>query len=123
MSYAQVHTLNVTTAADGSATVYTPVVTGSVSTIIYTKTDFDAGVDFTITTEETAQNVWVESDVNASKTVAPRQATHDTVGAASLYAAAGEPVEGRIYAVNERIKIVLASGGNVKTGQFVVIIA
>lgn len=123
MSYAQAHTVSVTTAADGSATVYTPVVTGSVSTIIYTKTDFAAGVDFTITTEATAQNVWVESDVNASKTIAPRQATHDTVGAASLYAAAGEPVEGRIYAVNERIKIVLASGGNVKTGQFVVIIA
>lgn len=123
MAYAQVHTVAITTIADGSATAYTPVVTGRVSTIVYTKDDFAAGVDFAITTEATLQGLWTESDVNASKTVAPRQPTHDAIGAASLYAAAGEAVEDDIYVVNERIKFVIASGGDTKSGTFRVIMA
>ena len=122
MSYAQVHTVSVTTDASGDSTDYTPVVTGRILAIIYTKIDFAAGVDFTVTTEDTLQNVWVESNVNATATVSPRQPTHDTVGAASLYAAAGEGVEGYIWAGKERIKIVTAQGGNVLTGTFKVIV-
>lgn len=122
MAYAQAHVVAVTTTSGGAATVFTPVVNGKVISVEYVKTDFANGVDFTITTEDTTQDIWVESDVNAAKTVAPRQATHDTVGAASLYAAAGVAVEDYIYAVEERIKIVIASGGSVKTGSFTVIV-
>ncbi len=122
MAYAESHVVPVTTDADGDATVHTPVVNGRILNVIYNKTDFADGVDFTITTEETAQNVWVESNVNAAKSVAPRQPTHDAVGVASLYAAAGLAVEDHIYAAGERVKIVVASGGNVKTGSFTVII-
>jgi len=123
MSYAEKHTVSLTTDSGGDATGFTPVVTGKVISISYVKTDYDNGVDFTITTEDSLQNLWVESDVNAAKAVAPRQPTHDTIGAASLYAAAGEPVEDHIYAVQERIKIVVAQGGNAKTGAFTVIVA
>ena len=123
MSFAQSESVTVTTASGGGATVFTSeVYTGRIVNVIYTKTDFANGVDFTITTDLTAQNVWVESDVNASATRSPRQATQDTVGVASLYEA-GESVEGPIYLVNERLKIVVASGGSVKTGAFRVIIA
>ena len=116
------HAVTVTTAADGSATAYTPNVTGFVSQIRYAKTDFTDGVDFTITAEATGETIWTELNVNASKTVAPRQATHDTAGLASLYAAAGEPVEAPIALANDRVKIVIAAGGATKTGTFHIII-
>lgn len=45
----------------------------------------------------------------------PRYATHDETGAASLYAAGGEPVEG-IMAVAEPITATIASGGNALKG-------
>lgn len=123
MAYAEIHTVTLTTNSSGVVTGYTPVVTGKVFSVIYIKDNWASGVDFTITTETTAQGLWTESDVNASTAVAPRQPTHDAIGAASLYAAAGEPVEDYIYAVNERIKIAIASGGNVRDGTFKVIIA
>ncbi len=122
MAYAQAHVVAVTTDSSGDVTARTPVVNGAVLTIIFTDTDLAAGADFTITTEDTAQNLWVETDTGASKTVAPRQPTHDTAGVASLYASSGEPVEGFIYAANERIKIVVAQGGSVKSGSFTVIV-
>ena len=123
MSFVQRHSVTLTTDASGDATGFTPVVTGLINAIIYTKTDYDAGVDFTITVEGTGQGVWTETDVNADKTVAPRQPIHDTVGVASLYAGAGEPVEDHIAVANDRIKIVVAQGGDTKTGTFDVILA
>lgn len=122
--YARRHTVSVTTAADGSATAYTPTtVNGRILSIQYVKTDFDNGVDFTITTETTGQGLWTESNVTASKTVAPRQPTHDQVGGAALYAAGGTAVGGPIFACGERVKIAIAQGGNTKLGQFRVVIA
>lgn len=115
------HTVSLTTDASGDATGYTPAVNGRIMSIIYTKTDYATGVDFSVTSETTGQTIWAEDDVDASKTVAPRQATHDTAGAASLYAAAGEPVEDHICVADERIKFVISNGGDTKTGSFVVI--
>lgn len=117
--YCRRHAVSVTTAADGSATAYTPTtVNGRICSIQYVKTDFDNGVDFTITLETTGQQLWVDTNVNASETVCPRQPTHDSAGAASLFAAGGEPAEDFIYAADERVKIIIASGGNAKVGTF-----
>jgi len=113
----------VTTAADGSATAYSPVVSGRIQTIRYVKTDFDNGVDFTITAEATGETIWSQLNVNASATVAPRQPTHDTAGVASLYAAAGAAVNDGIVVANDRVKIVIAQGGNVKTGTFHIMVS
>ncbi len=117
MSYVERHTVEVTTDASGDATAYTGEVNGFLSQIRYVKTDFADTVDFTITSEDTGEMLWSESNVTASTTIAPRQATHGTDGSASLYAATGEPVEAPI-AVRGRIKIVVAQGGNAKTGTF-----
>jgi len=76
MSFIQRFEVAVTTIADGSATAYTPNFTGKLSQIRYVKTDYAAGVDFTITSEATGETIWTQADVNASATVAPRQATH-----------------------------------------------
>jgi len=124
--YVERHQVDLTTDASGDATGYTPVVTGRIIAVAYVKdgtTPFADTVDFTITSEVTTQNIWVEENVTASKTVAPRQATHSTAGVASLYAAGGEPVEDHIVVANERVKCVVASGGDSKLGAFVVIVA
>ena len=119
MSYAQRLTVAVTTASDGSATAYSNVIDyGLLSQIRYIKTDFSDGSTFTITSEATGETLWNESAVNASATRAPRQATHSTAGAASLYAGSGTAVNDKIAIVNDRIKIVIASGGSVKSGTF-----
>lgn len=117
----QRHTVAVTTAADGTATAYTSnAVTGAILMVKYTKTNFADGVDFTITTEDTGQNIWVDTNINASETVYPRVPTHDTAGAALLYASGGTAVTDRLFAVGERIKIVIASGGVTTTGTFLI---
>ena len=118
MSYAERHAITVVTASDGSATAYSPVVTGKVSRIVYVATDYAAGVDFTITAEATGETIWTELNVNASATKAPRQATHSTAGVAALYAAGGTAVNDKIALANDRVKIVIAAGGNAKTGTF-----
>lgn len=124
--YVERHAITPVTDASGAATSYSTEVTGRIISVQYVKAgsgNYADGVDFTITTETTARDVWVQSNVNASAVVAPRQPTHDTAGAASLYAAAGEPVEDHIYVARERIKFVIAQGGDTKTGTFYLTIA
>jgi len=120
---ADVHTVELTTAADGTATGYTPVVSGRVWSITYAKTDFAAGVDFTITAERAGETLWTEADVNASKTVLPRAATHSTAGVAALYAAGGAAVLEPFVVANDRVKIAVAQGGASKVGTFYVTVA
>lgn len=121
MSYAERHVVEVTTIADGSATAYSETITGKISQIRYVKADFASGVDFTITSEATGETIWTQLDVNASVTVAPRQATHSTAGVASLYAATYAVLD-KIVLANDRVKIVIASGGNAKTGTFHIVV-
>lgn len=119
MTYARRLTVSVTTAADGSATAYSdPIDYGMLSQVRYVKTDFADASTFTITSEATGETLWTETGVNASATRAPRQPTHSTAGAAALYAAAGNAVNDKIAIANDRIKIVIASGGATKTGVF-----
>lgn len=117
--------LTVTTAADGTATAYTPRLTGKVHQIEYVKdgsNGYANGVDFTITGEATGINLWTESDVNASAVRAPRMPTHSQVGVASLYAAGGTAVQAPIGLDNDRVKVVLAQGGNAKVGVFHILV-
>jgi hypothetical protein len=119
MSYIKrVAAVAVTTAADGSATAYSEVCTGKVSTIRYVKTDFADGATITVTSEATGESIWTETGVNASATRAPRQATHSTAGAAALYAGGGAAVNDKIALAVDRLKIVIANGGNAKSGAF-----
>lgn len=117
--------VDVTTAADGTATAYSPWLTGYLHQIHYVKdgtTPYDNGVDFTITSEATGQSIWTQSDVNASAVSVPRQPTNTQAGVASLYAASGTAVNDRIAVGRDRVKIVLAQGGNAKTGRFLVLV-
>jgi len=120
--YVEKHTVTLATNGDGDATGYTGTITGYISQIRYVKDDYASGVDFTITVEGTGEGLWTELNVNASATRAPRQATHDNAGVASLYAAGGEPVEDKILLANDRVKIVVAQGGDTKSGTFHVLV-
>jgi hypothetical protein len=113
----------VTTASDGSATAYSPYLSGYIQEIHYLKTDFADGVDFTITAEATGETIWTQSDVNAAAVKAPRQPTHSSVGVAALYASGGVAVNDRIALGRDRVKIVIASGGNAKLGAFHIVVA
>lgn len=121
--YAERHDITLTTDASGDAVGYIPVSTGRLINLIYTKTDYADTVDFTITAEATGQTLWSELNVTASKTVAPRQATHSTAGVAAVYAGAGEAVLDHILLAKDRIKIVVAQGGATKVGKFTAVIA
>lgn len=105
-------TITVTTDGAGAATTYSGRVTGKILGVAYVKTDFADGVDFTITTEATGETVWTQSNVDASAVKYPRRLVQDTVGVdiASTYDS--------IYMGNDRLKIVIASGGNTKAGTF-----
>lgn len=122
MGFISTEAVTVTTIADGSATAYTRNYNGFLHAIQYTKpgtTPYSDGVVVTITAEVSGLPVWSETlTTNASKTRYPRAATNDVLGAAALYAAAGQPINDRIPVAGERLKIVLASGGNAKVGTF-----
>jgi len=115
-------TVSLTTDASGDVTAYTPYLSGLVQQVIYTKTDFADGVDFTITVEGTGETVWTESNVNAAVAKLPRAATHSTAGVALLYAAGGTAVANQIAIGRDRIKCVIAQGGNAKTGTLTFLI-
>ncbi len=116
--YVERHRVSLTTAVGGGVTGYTPVVTGRILQIVYTKTDFADGVDFAVTGETSGVNIWTEDNVNATATRAPRQATHTTAGVAALYAAAGQAVLDHVGIAQERVKIAVTNGGDAKTGVF-----
>lgn len=115
-------TVPITTASDGSATAYSPYVSGYIHSIQYVKTDFADGVDFTITVDGTGETVWTEANVNAAAVKAVRQPTYTTAGVASLYAAGGVAVNDRVALSRDRVKVVIAQGGNAKIGSFTILI-
>lgn len=114
------HTVTLVTNGSGAATGYTGYLSGYVESIQYVKTDYANGVDFAITADATGEGIWTESDVNSAVIKHPRAATHSTAGVAALYAGSGTAVNDRIALGRDRVKIVLAQGGDTKTGTFVI---
>ncbi|KFL31475.1 hypothetical protein JP75_07985 [Devosia riboflavina] len=108
----------VTVDGDGDAEVFSPVLSGKLISFRYVKDDFTDGVDFTVTAEASGETLWAEENVNASATRYPRGALHSTAGAASLYAALGEAVNGKITLSQDRVKFVVAAGGDETSGTF-----
>ncbi len=110
----------VTVDGSGAATVYSPVLSGKLVSVRYVKPgtgNYTNGVDFTITAEDSGETLWAEENVNASATRYPRAPLHSIAGAASLYAGAGEAVNGRVSLSQDRVKIVIANAVS-GTGTF-----
>lgn len=115
-------TIPITVNSDGDAEVYSQVIRGKLVSIRYVKTDFADGVDFVLTGETSGLTIWSEEAVNASATRYPRAPTHSTAGVAALYASGGAAVNDMIALSDERIKIVVADGGDTKTGTLHIVI-
>lgn len=120
MPYVKRHRIAVTTAENGSATYYTPEVTGRLVGITYTKDDFAAGVDFAITGETTGINIWTQTNVDASVTVSPKMPTHTQAGVENN--TAGDVLLSDIFLAQERIKLAITNGGDSKSGTFDILI-
>jgi hypothetical protein len=108
----------VTTEYGGDAEAYSPVLSGKLVSIRYVKDDYADGVDFVLTAEDSGETLWSEEDVNASATRYPRAATHSTAGAAANYDGSSHAVLGKIALSQDRVKIVIADGGNETSGTF-----
>ncbi len=116
MSYPRRHTIALVTDASGNFTGYTPVVSGRVVSIRYVKNDFDNGSGFTVTGADSGVAIWAKTSVDASVTVYPAAAAVTTAGVASTL------TETPVRVADERIKVVIAGGGNVKSGTLHVIV-
>ncbi len=114
-------TVAATTDGSGDVTVYSPVITGRILAIIYVKTDYANGVDFTITAEATGETIWTQLDVNATARVYPRAAVHDTAGVAATLDGT-RAMRDPVAIAQDRVKIVIGSGGSAKVGTFYIIV-
>jgi len=120
--YLHRHIVAVTTDASGDATEYTPVVRGRIMAIRYVKTDFADTVDFTITSEITGMDIWTEANVTASETVRPHDPVQQSTDGADLTYDGTYKVPAPVVIAEERVKIVVAAGGDTKTGTFHVLV-
>lgn len=122
MSYPQKTTITITTAADGTATAYSDKrFSGFVKAIVVVGGTLTANFDVTITTEETLQTVLIDTTMNDAEVYYPRPLFCST---AAGTAGTGDDVDVfGVPVVNERIKCVVANGGNAMTGSLVVIYA
>lgn len=114
--------VTVTVDASGNATAYTGQVTGFVRAIRYVTdgtSPLDTGGDVTITADASGLPILTITNIGTSAaSYAPQQAVVSVANAAALYAAAGTAVTAPIPVSAERIKLVVAQGGDAKTGVF-----
>ena len=120
--YVKTDTVTVITAGGGGATEYSTHLNGRLFTVRYTKTDFADGSTFTITGETTGQDIWTETGVNASTQRSPHHTASKAVDGANYNLGVGLPAHAPLV-VNERIKVVITSGGATATGTFFFMVA
>lgn len=121
MGYAERHSVTITVDASGDGTGYSPAVSGRITSIQYVKTDYANGVDFTVTLEATGEAIMIGTDVNASANYYPRVGVTDAAGAAATLDGT-RLLRDCVIAANDRVKIVVASGGVSKTGTFRIVV-
>lgn len=117
--------VTITTSTAAAGTGYIEACKGELRHLVYTLTDMATTADFTVTTEDTAIPIWTGTDLDATTIISPRVAAHTNTGTAFLTLASslgGQNVPVPISIPNERIKIVVAQGGSVKTGTFTAIV-
>lgn len=123
--YAERQSISVTTDASGDATVYSTVFTGKIHTIRYVRpgsSPLDNGADATITLESTGQAVLTLTNFGAaSATFYPRVPVHDEAGAAATLDGT-RAMRDQVVGVNDRLKIVIAQGGNALSGSFTLVV-
>lgn len=119
----QATSATITTDGSGDATVYLTVGTnrklsGQVHAICYEPGTIVIGADLTITGETTAVPILVKADAGTSNVwYHPRVIPNKNTDGAAFTDVAAD-----IHVVDERIKVVVAQGGDTKTGTITVYI-
>jgi len=116
-------TFTLTTSAAGAASESkTPYESGFLHSIDYTPSaaTITSAATLTVTGQITGKTMltWAAAGGATIQQKSPRIPTHDVDGAASLFAAGGEPVEDAIAVFDEGITLTLAGGGASKTGTY-----
>src|SRR5664280_3807786 len=120
--------VSVTTDASGAFTGYTPMpVSGHLEHIRYVpnaSTPLDTGAGIVVTGESSSIPIVAKTSIGTTAfTLAPRQATHAVAdGSAATYDGTHGILD-KITFAGERIKLVVASGGNVKSGVFEILVS
>lgn len=116
-------TVPIETDGSGDAIVYSASMTGFVQRIRYVPDGtkpLAATADFTITADQSGAAILTITDqAQAGTDYAPRMATTDTAGGVALFAAGGKPVLDKIPLAAERIKAVIAQGGDTCKGTLI----
>jgi hypothetical protein len=115
-------TVAVTTSAGGA---FSTTIAGAVGRLLQYRyvpdgsSPLDTGADIDLTGATTGF-VYINQDNIGTSAFQklPRYAPHDEAGAASLYAAGGEPVEGFMHCSGEMLTFAVANGGNALRGTF-----
>ena len=105
-------TLTTDASGDATNTDFGPF-RGYLDKIIYTKVDFATGVDFTITEVNSGETIWTQNNQDASIIKRPGDLVQDTAGADTTQ-------YDRMW-IEGDISVVVASGGNTKTGTFEIV--
>lgn len=122
--HAERHTVSLTTIADGSATGYTPVVSGRVLALHYVKAGSNAfadTVDFDVTVEATGEVLLDKDNITASASFYPRKQVNGTDGVAATLDGTRAMLEPVVVA-QDRVKVVVANAGDTKSGSVIVVI-
>lgn len=115
-------TMTIITDVDGDGIGYVGRVggvdNGHLLAIRYVKDGYDDGVGIVVTGETSGVEILTIVNMNATVTKFPRGSASKQADGADAEYASGYPVKVLIPIVNERIKIVVSSGGETKTGLF-----
>ena len=114
---------DILTNASGDATVYLApsvnvVLNGFILELTYTPGNLDTGADLTITIDGTERPIMTKSNAGTTKTWFMPRAVNNAVadGAAATSNSELIPIK------NDRIKVVVAQGGNAKSGSIEVLV-
>ena len=123
MPYAERHVVAVTTATDGTGTAYSPVVSGRVMTVRYLRGTLATTAAITISAEATGEALC--SEVFATDaTRYPRVPTHTGSGGVVLFGSTvSYGVLEPMVVAEDRLKVVVGSGGDSMSGTIHFVIA
>jgi len=115
------HAISFTTDTNAAATAYTSTdVNGRILQVQYVKDDVANGSTITLTGATTGVPIFAISAMNASATHQVRRAATDAAGAAITYDGSN-PAHECVVLAGERIKLVISSGGEEKSGALAII--
>jgi len=114
--------VDITTNVDGDGVGYVSKVggedNGHLLAIRYVKNDYDDGVGIVVTGETSGIEILTIANMNATVTEFPRGSASKQADGTDAEYASGYPVKVPIPIANERVKIVVSSGGDTKSGLF-----